>query len=124
MSSREVYEIAVTRPTGISVGDMQRYIAIAVAQSCKGAALDEPMRDINDDTVRVHRQAPDRKFWISADAQLPPMKKTVHIKYTNGITARAYLEATDRNEKVKWFEWIHAETGRKIPWNTVQAWMS
>lgn len=123
MSSREVYEIAITRPPGVSVGDMQRYIKSAIQYAIFTAGAANRFHGVTDE-VRVHRQTPDRKFWIKPDERLPDPGKVVHIKYTNGITAKAYLETTDpSHEKVKWFEWVNVKTGRKIPWNTVQAWM-
>lgn len=124
MSSREVYEIAITRPAGVSVGDMQRYIKSAIEYTASTSGKANRFHNVADD-VRVHRQAPDRKFWINPDDRLPAAGKHVFIKYTNGITAKAYVETTDpSHEKVKWYEWVNAETGRKIPRNTVQAWMS
>jgi hypothetical protein len=47
--------------------------------------------------------------------------KLVHVRYTNGGTAKAYYYPGDSKSSQYW---IHTESGRKIPWNTVQAWMS
>lgn len=123
MSSREVYEIAITRPTGVSVADMQRYINTAVQQWCKGGSPDDVMRDINEDSIRVMRQAPVcSKFWVDPAVQLPQFGKVVHIRYTNGLTTKAMLDYY-KGDPVKVCYWINMKTGRKIPWDSVQAWM-